>query len=128
MFKNFKKLLKIPGGRYIIVEHGEPQYVVLNFKDYMKLAGACECECGDEDYESDEDDDEDDDEDFVAEDWSSELNRDLEEAEEDVEKEEVKKDEPEITVEPEKLVEKDVEGKEDKGKEDDELKVEDLPF
>jgi len=128
MFKNFKKLLKIPGGRYIIVEHGEPQYVVLNFKDYMKLAGACECECGDEDYESDEDDDEDDDEDFVAEDWLSELNRDLEEAEEDTKKEEVKKDEPEITVEPEKLVEKDVEGKEDKGKEDDELKVEDLPF
>lgn len=127
MFKNFKKLLKIPGGRYIIVEHGEPQYVVLNFKDYMKLAGECECECEDEDYESDEDEDEDD-EDFVAEDWLSELNHDLEEAEEDAKKEEVKKDEPEITVEPEKLAEKEGEKKEEKEKEEDELKVEDLPF
>ena len=130
MFKNFKKLLKIPGGRYIIVEHNEPQYVILNFKDYMKLAGEREYECEDEDYETDKDDEDEDgdDEDFVAEDWLSELNHDLEEVEDGAKKEEVKEAEPEVTVEPEKSAEKEAEKKEGKEKEEEELKVEDLPF
>jgi len=139
MFKQLKKLLRIPGGRYIIVEHGEPQYVLMNFKEYLKLADKTrdgwheydECEDqDDEDYDDEdlehEDEGDEEDEDFVAEDWLAELNQDLAEAEE---KSADKKPEAELVAEdvPEKMPEE----KDEKIKEPEtvgDIKIEDLPF
>lgn len=104
LLKQLKNLLKIPGNRVIIVEDGKPAYVMTTMEEYLKLvAGKTAQEKQETDTGSDLIETEEKDSNFKE--WMADVNKVLAEVAE--------KETPE-----ESELEQD----------DEELKIEDLPF